>query len=281
MPSYLDFVAVFGIHNHSREPRFSGFRDQTLLTKTAKLRVDSLGRSGQQFQLCWNLKSPGRWSEEGTLQPGPEKWSLRQGAFHHQFDIEHGTTLWIVAKPGLDIKDRIQDVTGRSGNEEDRKFTTPKECLKSTFAIHLLIGHWATEKWRPYFQWLEDKIEEETFLLVYDVRLPGKNSQIYSSASLQKAQELEEQTSEATMALQGNADVLTSLKDFYKALSENDDFPLRSSCGSDIGAFLRQIESFIYDSKMQVARGKLLAKIVAARKSIVRCHFLVNKKILG
>lgn len=161
MPSYLDFVAVFGIHDHIREPRFSGFRNQTLLTKPSKLPIDSLGRSGRQFQLCWNLKSPGRWSEEGTLQPGPEKWSIRQGAFHHQFDVEHGTTLWIVTKPGLDIKERIQDVTGKSGNEEDRKFSTPQECLKSTFAIHLLIGHWATEKWRQYFQWLEDKIEDE------------------------------------------------------------------------------------------------------------------------
>ncbi|KAL9581438.1 MAG: hypothetical protein Q9212_003902 [Teloschistes hypoglaucus] len=287
MPSYLDFVAVFGIHDHIREPRFSGFRDQTLLTKPSKLRVDSLGRSGRQFQLCWNLKSPGRWSEEGTLQPGPEKWSIRQGAFHHQFDVEHGTTLWIVTKPGLDIKERIQDVTGKSGNEEDRKFSTPRECLKSTFAIHLLIGHWATEKWRQYFQWLEDKIEDEvkyeqvhskrpqltcsqfqTFLLVYGARGPGKESQIYSSSNLQKAQEIDEQTNEATMALQGNADVLTSVKDFYKTLSENDDFPLGQSCSSDIGAFLRQMESFVYDSKMQIARGKLLGKIVAARKTI-------------
>ncbi|KAI4110034.1 MAG: hypothetical protein L6R37_000167 [Teloschistes peruensis] len=272
MPSYLDFVAVFGIHNHIREPRFSGFRDQTLLTKPSKLRVDSLGRSGRQFQLCWNLKSPGRWSEEGTLQPGPEKWSIRQGAFHHQFDVEHGTTLWIVTHPGLDIKERIQDVTGKSGNEEDRKFSTPQECLKSTFAIHLLIGHWATEKWRQYFQWLEDKIEDETFLLVYGARGPDKDSQIYNSSNLQKAQEIDEQTNEATMALQGNADVLTSVKDFYKALSENDDFPLGNSCSSDIGAFLRQMESFIYDSKMQIARGKLLGKIVAARKTIILQH---------
>ena len=161
MPSYLDFVSVFGIHNRFREPRFSGFRDQTLLKGNTKLKIDSLGRSGQQYQLCWNLKAPGKWSEEGTLQIGPEKWSVRQGAFHHQFDVEKGTTLWIITKPGLDIKDRVQDVTGKSGNEEDRLFSTTEQCMVSSFAIHLLIGHWATGKWRQYFQWLEDKIEEE------------------------------------------------------------------------------------------------------------------------
>ncbi|KAL9594292.1 MAG: hypothetical protein Q9179_005463 [Wetmoreana sp. 5 TL-2023] len=257
MPGYLEFVSVFGIHNHFREPRFSGFRDQCSFTKNTKLEVDSLGRSGRQFQLCWNLKAPGKWTEVGTLTPGSEKWSVRQGAFHHQFDVENGTTLWIITKPGLDIKDRIQDVTGKSGNEEDRRFTNPEQCMRSSFAIHLLIGHWATEKWRQYFQWLEDKIEDETFLLVYDARGPGHSKQLYSSCNLQRAQELEEQTNEATMALQGNADVLTSLGNFYKALSESDDFPLRKSCSSDIGAFLRQVDNFIYDSNMQIARGTM------------------------
>ncbi|KAL8698878.1 MAG: hypothetical protein Q9201_006329 [Fulgogasparrea decipioides] len=272
MPGYLEFVSVFGIHNHFREPRFSGFRDQCSFTKNTKLEVDSLGRSGRQFQLCWNLKAPGKWTEVGTLTPGSEKWSVRQGAFHHQFDVENGTTLWIITKPGLDIKDRIQDVTGKSGNEEDRRFTNPEQCMRSSFAIHLLIGHWATEKWRQYFQWLEDKIEDETFLLVYDARGPGHSKQLYSSCNLQRAQELEEQTNEATMALQGNADVLTSLGNFYKALSESDDFPLRKSCSSDIGAFLRQVDNFIYDSNMQIARGKLLAQTVAARKTIILQH---------
>ena len=161
MPSYLDFVSLFGIHNNFREPRFSGFRDQTVLTPNKNLEADTLGRSGRQYQLCWNLKAPGRWSDERTLQPSPEKWTIRQGAFHHQFDVMNGTTLWIITKPGLDIKDRVQDVTGKSGNEEDRQFTTPEQCLKSSFAVHLLIGHWATEKWRQYFQWLENKIEDE------------------------------------------------------------------------------------------------------------------------
>ena len=163
MPSYLDFVSIFGFHEHFREPRFSGFRDQTLLARnaTTNLDVDSLGRSGRQFQLCWNLKAPGLRSTDGTLQPAPEKWSIRQGAFHHQFDVEKGTTLWIITKAGLDIKERVQDVTGKYGNEQDRQFKTPSECFKSTFAVHLLLSHWSTEKWRPYFQWLEDRIEAE------------------------------------------------------------------------------------------------------------------------
>ena len=71
------------------------------------------------------------------------------------------------------------------------------------------------------------------------------------------------------MVLEGNIDVLVSLKNFYVDLGLNDQFPLKQESGDDISSFVKQIESFIYDSKMHIARGHLLAKIVAARKTIV------------
>ena len=90
MPGYLDFLQVFGVHKHSREKRFSGFREQTQLLPGGSLRIDSLGRSGCQFQLCYNLKTVARWTEPGQLMPSEDHWSIRQGAFHHQFDLEKG-----------------------------------------------------------------------------------------------------------------------------------------------------------------------------------------------
>ena len=71
------------------------------------------------------------------------------------------------------------------------------------------------------------------------------------------------------MVLQGNIDVLLSLRDFYQGLLNNDGFPLKQTSSSDITTFADQINSFVYDSKMQIARGKLLSQNVAARKTIV------------
>lgn len=161
MPGYLDFLLLFGVHKHSREKRFSGFREQIQLLPGGSLRVDSLGRSGCQFQLCYNLKTVARWTEPGQLMPSEDHWSIRQGAFHHQFDLEKGTSLWMIARSGLDIKQRIEDLTGKDGRIEDREFSTPNQCLKSSLAVHLLLCHWASENWRVYFQWLEDTIEDE------------------------------------------------------------------------------------------------------------------------
>ena len=167
MPSFLDFLTVFGVHKHSRDQRFSGFREQILLSPGNSLKVGALGRSGNQYQLCYNLKSVARWTEPGQLMPSEDHWSIRQGAFHHQFDVEKGTSLWIITRSGLDIKQRIEDLTGKDGRIEDKKFDTPNECLRSSLAVHLLLCHWSTENWRIYLQWLEDTIEDEASIFLH------------------------------------------------------------------------------------------------------------------
>ena len=104
---------------------------------------------------------------------------------------------------------------------------------------------------------------------MYSSRNHDGPQQTYSSVHLQRAQYLEEQTNEAVMVLEGNMDVLVSLKNFYVDFGLNDQFPLKNDCSKDISSFTKQIDSFIYDSKMHIARGHLLVKIIAARKTIV------------
>ena len=160
MPCYLDYISVFGSHEFARDLRFSGFRDQILLdSSVAGLAIPSLGRSGRKFQLCYNLKAVARTSDVPTAT-GRSEWSIRQAAFLHQFDVEEGTTLWIVTKGNLDIKERIQSLTGKEGREEDRTFATPKQCFRSSLTVHLLYCHWSTEEWRWYIQSLEDDIDQ-------------------------------------------------------------------------------------------------------------------------
>lgn len=160
MPSYLEFLLVFGIHEHSRETRFSAFRSQRLLSGQNPA-LNMLGRSGSQLQLCYNLKAAARRTESGHLLPTKSHWTIRQGAVHHQFDVCTGNSLWIVTRAGLDIKERIESMTGRTGRSEDRDFQTLEQCLKSSLAVHLLLCHWSFENWRTYFQWLEDTVASE------------------------------------------------------------------------------------------------------------------------
>ncbi|KAI9795256.1 MAG: hypothetical protein M1833_007278 [Piccolia ochrophora] len=266
MPSYLDFISVFGSHRLSRELRFSGFREQTLLTHPPDgLAVRNLGRTGRQFQLCYNLKAVACLSNASTTIKNKE-WSIRQAAFHHQFDVVEGTTLWIITKGNLDMKERIQSLTSKDGRQEDRSFGTLEECFKSSLAVHLLYCHWSMEEWRWYIQWLEDVIDLEG---PRGVREAQHN---YTSRDLQTVQNYEDKTNEAIMILEANADVLKALCKFYETLKENQDFPPRRTCYENINIFSTQVDDIIYDSKMQVSRAKLLVRITADRKNLVLQH---------
>jgi hypothetical protein len=184
MPNCLDFLSTFGSQDKLRELRFSGFREHTLLVDFNRLSlarasqgasttqslftnplgpaIKELGRSGWGYQLCYNLKTV--VNKQNLLEPATvdnEKWSFRQGAFHHQFDVVTGTTLWITMSSYSHIQNYIEELTGRKAKEEDKSFRNVDECFKTTLSVHLLLCHWSTKNWRQYLRWLDDKVKQE------------------------------------------------------------------------------------------------------------------------
>ncbi|KAI9744664.1 MAG: hypothetical protein M1818_002193 [Claussenomyces sp. TS43310] len=288
MTGYLDFLFVFGSQSEARDLRFSGFREQVLLGKPSRApQIRSLGRSGRQFQLSYNLKAVARKSspEVGLSE---QQWSIRQAAFHHQFDVEEGTALWIVTQGHLTIKDRVQEMTAVHGRPEDRDFGSPDKCFRTSLTTHLLYSHWSTEEWRWYIQWLEEVIDKEVsdsstrqfdFMILSANRIPQTELAIigtrgvmveyaYTPNDIQIVQHREDKVNEAIMVLEANTDVLTSLRNFYQRLMENKDFELKANCQEDVIVFAAQLDDMIYDSRMQIARAKVLVKITADRKSL-------------
>ena len=82
------------------------------------------------------------------------------------------------------------------------------------------------------------------------------------------------ETKNAFRVLEGNIGAFSALRSFYHELGGNDQFLLRDSCIEDISSFNHQIENFIDESKAYFARGQLIAKILAARETIVRISAL-------
>ncbi|KAL8811715.1 MAG: hypothetical protein Q9200_001578 [Gallowayella weberi] len=268
MPCYLEFVSVFRLSKYARELRFSGFREQVALHDHAvSSAVPSLGRSGRQIQLCYNLKGVARITTEKTLL-----WSIRQAAFHHQFDVITGNTVWIVTKGNLDIKKKIQALTGQNGRVEDRSFETPEQCLRSSLAVHLLHCHWSMENWRWYVQFLEDQVDHETDIAVHGPRERGEAVRAYSLTDLQNLQHYQDKINETIMVLEGNNEVLSSLGGFYRALLGNSAFLVRDACHEDISSFAKQVDEMIHDSSTQISRAKLLVRITSDRKDLVSQH---------
>lgn len=161
IPNYLDFLSVFGAQTKARDLRFSGFRDCISVEEPARfLPIHELGRSGRQYQLCYNLKAVACKLTAST-NLSEQQWTIRHGSFHHQFDTVEGRALWIVTQGHLTIRDRIGGMTSLRGRPRDRAFNTPEDCFKTTLTTHLLFCDWSIEEWRWYIQWLEEVIERE------------------------------------------------------------------------------------------------------------------------
>lgn len=160
MPSYLDFIFVFGANSEARDLRFSGFREQVMIKPGIRPVLAELGRSGQQFQLCYNLKGV-TLKHVDTKDAKLNEWSIRQAAIHHQFDVVFGTTLWVVTKGGLDLQQKFKELTGPEGRPEDKDFHSLPSCFRASLATHLLYSHWAADDWRWYLNWLETVSEQD------------------------------------------------------------------------------------------------------------------------
>jgi len=290
MPVYIDFMSVFGTCTEERDLRFSGFREQSFMGENRRgLAIPGLRRSGRQFQLCYNLKCVTLHTENKEA-PDLNVWSIRQAAIHHQFDVEEGTTLWIVTMGNLEIQQRFKELTIRDPSRPDdlSTFDTPEKCFLSSLEAHLVYCHWSTEDWRGYIRWLELVIAREvsyfildiilisitllqTDLVVYGPRGEGNAYEFYGPGTLQSMHRRQDKINEMTMILEGNVDVMMSLCKFYTNLKSNRHFPrgLKDSCGDDILAFCAQVEDMIYDLKGQIARATVLLKITNDRKELV------------
>ena len=162
MPAYLDFISVFQAQLFERDVRFSGFQEQIgFSSRTSSPAMPNLGRSGLQYQLCYNLKMVKVLQPE-SHNPMPNRWPMRQAAFHHQFDVKYGTALWISTKVQLDdLKIRTKELTGKDGRLEDHDYTSTVACFKSTLPVHLMYCHLAAEGWRWYIRHLEDLVDHK------------------------------------------------------------------------------------------------------------------------
>ncbi|KAL9623132.1 MAG: hypothetical protein Q9160_002646 [Pyrenula sp. 1 TL-2023] len=279
-PVYLDFISVFGAQSKARDLRFSGFREQTTLSDIPRgPAISELGRSGRQYQLCYNLKGVLLKSEVGGKDNFMQKeWSIRQAAIHHQFDVKEGTTLWIVTKGSLDLMDRIKDLTGKDARPEDKAFSTVAECFRSSLAAHLILCHWSIENWRQHVLWLERVLEEATTLLVIDQQSASGGYENYEPTHVQELQQWDDKINEAIMALESNTEVICLLSKYYNGLQSRKNFPsdIKDSCDADIIAFIDQLEDVMHAFRAQIARATRLVKITGDRKELVRGTLLLH-----
>lgn len=263
MPEYLDFLWPFGLQSTPRDVRFSGFRQQICLKNPpASLVADTLGRSGRQYQMSYNLK--------GVTLKDDGEWSIRNAAFCHQYDVITNRALWIVTKGGTDLYEDYKELTGEDGRPEDKAFGSDEECFVTSLSPHLLFSRWSTDDWRGFLRWLEAEVDNDAVLAVLGPREEGLHPKRYHPRDIRRMQIWEERANEAIVVLEGNVEVLSALRQFYLSLSGDNRFPLAQKCLGEIRDFASELEATISDLKNNIGRAKALIKTTVDRKELVR-----------
>jgi Mg2+ and Co2+ transporter CorA len=111
-------------------------------------------------------------------------------------------------------------------------------------------------------------------MAVDGLRGAGYAHKEYEPWDIQDLQHWQDKTNETVMVLEANAKILRALRKFYSDLVARKDFPeaLRRLCEDDLVTFLSQLDEITSDFDMQIARARLLLKIISDRKELVLQH---------
>ncbi|KAL8747822.1 MAG: hypothetical protein Q9184_007550, partial [Pyrenodesmia sp. 2 TL-2023] len=155
MPEYIDLLLSFGERHFADDFYSPGFRQRTCLASTGHRPGNVPGTTESKgFQICYSLKS---------VEPSDtDRWSIRQCAIHHTFDLTTVQMTWAVVKGDDLMKRRIESATGDGGSFRTVDFHTVDRAFKISLRTHLVFCDWSAEHWRWYINSLEEKFQDMT-----------------------------------------------------------------------------------------------------------------------
>ncbi|CAJ2504351.1 Uu.00g117450.m01.CDS01 [Anthostomella pinea] len=270
MPSILNFLYAYGGRNgDDRELRFSGFRtEKTLADPNPGLVLDALNRSGKRYQMCYNLKTVAvKDIDKSNLIN--MSWKIRQASVYHQFDVEKGTQSWIIGDPLETMNGLVREHIHEERSHAHR-FGTIHQAFRTSIETHMVFTRWACEEWRWHIESSEEIIENITYHFIDNAGMKLR----WEPQSLTIIQKRDEKLRETITALEANAEIMDRLKVFYVNLVSDQDFPtqVRSCATHSVNEFASQMDEYIYDTRMQIKRAKVLSTLVSDRKQILIQH---------
>lgn len=272
---YLDFLFLFGDREVASDLKFGYFWHRPCFGIPAPgMAIPDLGRSGRHYEMCYNLR--GVESTMGSGASPLDQWSIRHGAIYHKFDIGLGTTMWIVTKAQLQLKDRIKNATNDNLPIAGTKdFRDAASSFRSSLEIHLLLARWSAENWWSYLQCLESlltqKINDALLPNADHKHMPLNSTTLYTRNHLQCVLSFEEKAMEAAIILETNISILLSIRTFYEGLKSQDAFPLYSDASvvQAINTLNAQFQTLEQNFETKRARALYLAQHAKNRKDLI------------
>jgi hypothetical protein len=100
-------------------------------------------------------------------------------------------------------------------------------------------------------------------------REKGYHPKRYQAGDIRRMQLWDETVGEAVVVLEGNIEVMSSLRQLYLNLEKDSAFPHRDTCADEIADFANQLDAIINDFRISIGRANALIKIISDRKELV------------
>ncbi|KAL8963666.1 MAG: hypothetical protein Q9183_004983, partial [Haloplaca sp. 2 TL-2023] len=153
---FVDLLLTFGERIIAQDFFSNCFCQQTRLGNNAHgLQIPERAWSGQDFQICYGLKSVER--SEGQVE---WPWSIRHYATQHVFDVGNVRSAWFIVKGNRDLETRITSATSSHAPPDFSSYNSVGEAFASALSTHLIMIDCSAENWRWYINFMEDKFRE-------------------------------------------------------------------------------------------------------------------------
>ncbi|KUI58016.1 hypothetical protein VP1G_05308 [Cytospora mali] len=154
-PIFIDMLASFGTQYRRMGFHCASFSQDDLNKplRPAFLQIDEIGRSDWELRHCYKLNGI-------ELSDFDQKWTMRQTAMYHSFDMGNGRAFWLSIKANNEIRDRIRDGTQSLETMKARNLNTLGTSFEACLETHLIPLDWCAEGWRWYINTVESRIRE-------------------------------------------------------------------------------------------------------------------------
>lgn len=241
--------------------------------------MPQLGRSGQDYHMCFNLKSV-----ERTFTNSHMPWSLRQIVVYHSYDTLTGQAFWIILKGNSAMKDDLEKSVPRRQQQDQDSYSTLIQSFSATIQVLLEVCQWTRQGWRWYINHLETRLDQLTEHGVTDDIFGSKDSlsspspeldadgdipypKMFQFRNLQEAQHVEEKASRALLALKSNVSNIIALKAHYVAVSSNHGNVWMGTTG--LSDFYTKLDEISTELAMHQEALEALVRLAAERKQMV------------
>ncbi|KAK5064909.1 hypothetical protein LTR84_000743 [Exophiala bonariae] len=279
-PWFLDFLFPFGQQIIPRDFRFSSFRRASHQSKTQGVwDVPQLGRSGQGYHICYNMKSVENKSTN-PLMP----WLLEQIVIYHSYDTLTGQAFWIILKGNDSMRNDLEQSVRRRKQKGEDSYADLIDSFDATIEVHLEVCDWSRRGWRWYINYLETRLDELTEHGVtndifahkdplrsfpFDIGSDGhlEDPKDLGFSNLQQAQHVEEEANKALLALKSDVTNIIALKTHYLSLRDtqgNDWLPAMR-----LLRFEAKLVEIVGELDMHQAALEALLRLIAGRKETI------------